>query len=37
MLSFWLNLEMSQLAELVSSTLVALASTCGWLLLSGRP
>jgi hypothetical protein len=36
MLTNWLNLEVTQLAELLTTTLVAMVSTCSWLFLSAR-
>lgn len=32
----WMNLEMAQLAELLTGSLVAVASTLSWLFLSAR-
>ena len=32
----WMNLEMLQLVELLTASLVAMASTCSWLFLSAR-
>lgn len=32
----WMNLEMVQLVELLTASLVAMASTCSWLFLSAR-
>ncbi len=32
----WMNLEMAQLVELLTMSLVAMASTCSWLFLSAR-
>lgn len=32
----WMNLEMAQLVELLTASLVAMASTCSWLFLSAR-
>ncbi len=36
MFSYWLNLEVTQLVELLTTSLVAMASTCSWLFLSAR-
>lgn len=32
----WTNLEMAQLAELLTASIAALASACSWLFLSAR-
>lgn len=32
----WMNLEMAQLLELLTASLVAMASACSWLFLSAR-
>jgi len=37
MLTYWLNLELTQFVELFTTSLVAMASTASWLFLSGRP
>ena len=37
MFPFWLDLEISQLTEMLTSTIVAVASTIGWVFFSGRP
>ena len=32
----WMNLEAAQLVELLTTSVVAVASTCSWLFLSAR-
>lgn len=36
MLTNWLSLEITQLVELLTASMVAAVSTCSWLFLSAR-
>ena len=37
MFGYWLNVELTQFLELITTSLVAMASTASWLFLAGRP
>lgn len=37
MFPFWLDLDLLQLSELLTTSFVAVASTVSWLCFSGRP
>lgn len=37
MFPFWMNLEISQLQEFITTSFVAVTSTVCWLCLTGRP
>ena len=37
MFPFWMNVELSQLHEFMTTSFVAVASAVSWLFLAGRP